>query len=1147
MPADNNRLVGTVDIIGGASGELSLVDIIGDPTNTHLHANDTNWIESGLPGRRGIIDTRGLLISAKPKTVGGDARFTAYIDRYAQLNRDITTLKGESAKGYAFTIPGRDRWENSTSYAASSAFDIVATEDDTEITIIPKNDIASNGSSTGIYPAGKPFSIVLMRGESFNGSSVRTVVGTSKKMLPSGHVGGTYITAKKPIVVMFKDDSVTDPGDMSGQDTMGDQLVPDALAGSQFIVIRGELENGRTGSTPLDSISEETAFLTTVSDGTTTIEYDGEEYTLTGKGDVIGIRLKDEANYFSVKEKGQRVHLFQGTGYYDEVGGNIVPPIVCTGSKDVTLVRTQSPDDPKEDHFDVNLITRKSNKDNFEYSINGGSFTKIASSNFTEVATAGGDEWFYFSNKSMFRDSLTIGNTLRIQNTTPKDDGDGLFHLGVLEGTTGGAKGGYFSDFASLSGEAGVNSLGHHDFTLACDLKVPLIASGGKRYTWSSPSGHLHMLGDASADNDTLYFTPNSREGTGPFEFEVEIVGRECEETKVIGLKITVDMLDDNFGGDILMCAGENDTLNNVSTDPDAFSVIDDRYTWRSEVLLNDLNIMSPIFSVGTDTEFEVVYDDGHCIAEKVISVTTEECGDCDLEAKDTVSICLNEEVTLSASGRGNFVEWVYQEDGQDETLINERPAVSPKTTTTYTARYNNAIKEAPGMDWSTTMFCEATTTVVLDPCLPDPDIVKAEIFDDNSDGRAETILVTFDLPVSEYLYDFTSIDWPKEGKNDEKVRKRDIIQVDSLTVKLELHDAFEVATEADADKPPYIDYGETSVLIEDRVGPVVVSIEKVPAEMAYFAIKHDDDSISTHRTPDTLLITLSETVSLPEEGWGSLFTLHTTDGKSFPLVLLEIPTSVDENDDLNESKQWKLVLDTSGTMSLAAVGDSISLNSANPVKDQFGNPAVERYVEIGGVEGSKALLSSQFRTPVVGATNAESYSIPIHSIPLYDTSGEALNETTSQSIPFNPEWVRPAVYPTSGDIDDESECTDKRTAEPFDMSCNASLAIGTYKEQGAYTAMVYIYDHLGQYITQWSQRFGACGEFTNEDRMSQSAIKNFFILDLAWNLQDANGRIGGTGVYYWQVYIKFDNGPSEKFTRKMGIVRQNSQCEADQ
>ncbi|MGL1902384.1 MAG: IgGFc-binding protein [Fibrobacterales bacterium] len=1158
MPAENDRLVGTVDIAAGASGEFSLLEIIGK-IDKAKHQNDTNWIESGLPGRRGIIDTRGLFISAESQNSGGDARFTAYIDRYALLNRDITTLKGKSAEGYAFTVPGRDRWENhQKSYDGRSAFDIVATEDNTKITIVPKNVIVNdnNGVSSGVYNAGDGFIITLMEGETFNGSSVEIALNdTVDVMRPDGHVGGSSITSDKPIVVMYKDDSVTDPGKLSGQDTMGDQLVPDALAGSEFIVIRGELENAQRKS-------EETAFITSVDDGLTTIVYNSVEYPINGKGVAIGILLEHEANYFSVKEPGQRVHLFQGTGYFDEVGGNIVPPIVCTGSQDVTLVRTQIPlgtnlipidtslstkTGDSTDQFDVSLVTRKSNKDNFEYSINGGPFTKIASSNFTEVATSGSDDWFYFSNKSMFRELLTIGYTLRIKNTTALDDGDGLFHLGVLEATSGGAKGGYFSDFASLSGEAGVNNLGHHNFTLACDLKVPLIASGGKRYTWSSPSGHMHMLGDASADNDTLYFTPNSREGTGPFEFEVEIIGKECEETKVIPLTITVDMLDEDFGGNIFMCEGETDTLNNVSSDPDAFTATDDRYTWSSDILLSDLNIMSPIFSVGTDAEFDVRYDDGHCAAEKVISVTTENCGECNLIAKDTVTICPNDEVTLGVTGRGSFVEWVYEKYGQKETLTNERPTVSPETNTEYTARYNEAVKNAPGEEFSVTTICEATTTVVVDPCLPDPDIVKAEIFDTDSDGRAETIIVTFDLPVSEYLFDFTSIDWPKEGKNNEKVRKRDAIRIDSVTVKLDLEDAFDAATEADENKPPYLDYGETSVLIEDRVGPVIVSIEKVPAEMAYFAIRHDDDSISTHRTPDTLLITLSEKVTLPAEGWESLFTLNTEDGKTIPLVLLEIPKSINEDDDLSESKQWKLVLDTSKSASVTGVGDHISFNSTTPVTDQLGNPATERFVEVGGVEGAAALLSSQFRAPVVGATTAAAHAIPIHSIPLFDESGKALNESTSQSIPFNPEWVPPVVYTATSGDDDEGECEDTQTAEPFDLSCYASLALGTYKEQGAYTVRVFIYDHLGQFITQWSQRFGACGEFENRDRIRQSAIENLFIHDLAWDLKDGEGRMGGTGVYYWQVSVRFDSGLNEKFTRKMGIVRHSAQCEEEQ
>ncbi|MGL1903994.1 MAG: hypothetical protein OCC49_17785 [Fibrobacterales bacterium] len=50
--------------------------------------------------------------------------------------------------------------------------------------------------------------------------------------------------------------------------------------------------------------------------------------------------------------------------------------------------------------------------------------------------------------------------------------------------------------------------------------------------------------------------------------------------------------------------------------------------------------------------------------------------------------------------------------------------------------------------------------------------------------------------------------------------------------------------------------------------------------------------------------------------------------------------------------------------------------------------------------------------------------------------------------------------------LNENTECSDTQENQSFDKDCLASLAIGTFKEQGAYTVIEYVLDHLGQYIS---------------------------------------------------------------------------------
>jgi len=93
------------------------------------------------------------------------APITAYyeVNPACQCNPDIMALKGANALGTSFIVGGQTFYSNGNYQPRADAkFDIVATEDNTTITIIPANDIFG-------HAAGVPFSILLNSGETFSG------------------------------------------------------------------------------------------------------------------------------------------------------------------------------------------------------------------------------------------------------------------------------------------------------------------------------------------------------------------------------------------------------------------------------------------------------------------------------------------------------------------------------------------------------------------------------------------------------------------------------------------------------------------------------------------------------------------------------------------------------------------------------------------------------------------------------------------------------------------------------------------------------------------------------------------------------------------------------------------------------------------
>ena len=75
-------------------------------------------------------------------------------------------------------------------------------------------------------------------------------------------------------------------------------------------------------------------------------------------------------------------------------------------------------------------------------------------------------------------------------------------------------------------------------------------------------------------------------------------------------------------------------------------------------------------------------------------------------------------------------------------------------------------------------------------------------------------------------------------------------------------------------------------------------------------------------------------------------------------------------------------------------------------------------------------------------------------------------------------------------DEDAQINCgSNELSPRKFPMDCLSSLLLFTDKADGAYSASVNIYDHLGKWIHSSLQRFGNCEEMKNESNKNNSSI----------------------------------------------------------
>ncbi len=210
QPANPTFPLQTIFIPAGSGGEVQI------PLSL------LNAVENRPPNQ--VLNKGFLIQSTNP--------ITAYYEVLGvpSDNPEIFALKGKNALGTDFFIPFQNILTNSNDYSPSphAAFDIVATTNNTLVTITPAKPIVGHAANV-------PFNITLQRGQSYSAEA-------SGQSGPA-HPAGSRVVSNKPIAITVKDDLLDGSPIFGGfcDDLVGDQIVPIDKIGTQYVVQKGFL------------------------------------------------------------------------------------------------------------------------------------------------------------------------------------------------------------------------------------------------------------------------------------------------------------------------------------------------------------------------------------------------------------------------------------------------------------------------------------------------------------------------------------------------------------------------------------------------------------------------------------------------------------------------------------------------------------------------------------------------------------------------------------------------------------------------------------------------------------------------------------------------------------------------------------------
>ena len=441
----------TVTVTQPAGGGMP-AQIVNIPANSTQSLDLSTWLAviESQPANTNL--NYGLRISAT-------APITAYyevVSLACLCNPEIFVLKGANSLGTDFWIPSQNFLDNSQSYAPPprSSFDIVATQNNTNITITPSNDIVG-------HVAGVPFNITLNAGQVYSATAVNWQAAL--------HLMGSRVTSNLPIAITVKDDLLSGAPYGGCADLAGDQIVPTNIIGNNYIAMNGAL------NAPEDQI------FITATQNNTSISKDGVPLTTINAGQTYQIPMTNPSSYIQTSNP---AYCYQLSGIGCEVSTAVLPQIDCSGSTSVSFNRS-SPND-----LYINVMVQAGGEGNFL--VNGMPGVVVAGQFAPVPGTAG--VWLT-AQVSLPVTQYSQGSVITVSNSTNS------FHLGVLDGSVAsGARFGYFSNYGGATSDATTTT---YDLCEGETIYLFADSIGGATYQWAGPNNWSSTAEDPVINNAT--------------------------------------------------------------------------------------------------------------------------------------------------------------------------------------------------------------------------------------------------------------------------------------------------------------------------------------------------------------------------------------------------------------------------------------------------------------------------------------------------------------------------------------------------------------------------------------------------------------------------------------------------------------------
>jgi gliding motility-associated-like protein len=458
------------------------------PIIFQLGANSTRVVD--ITDRLSLIENRNTnTVDNKGIKITATNSITCYYEAGIRNNPEIFVLKGRSAFGKKFLIPAQTRFQivpsSSGGYRPEpkKGFIITAFENGTIVTIKPKNSIIGN---TG----GIPFIIRLNAGETY---TINAIDGST-----FNHLSGCEVSAEKNICITTYEDSVTSS---PCSDLIGDQIIPESNAGLEYILVRGEYVSAASPN----AVPQDFYFIVPTTDNTD-IFVNGALAGTRNRGETLDGTTILPTTYITANKP---ILVMQVTGFGCEFTGTTLPNISCTGSQNISFIRSTA------EPFNLNILCKSTEVNSFLLNgvpniITGSMFADVPGTNGVWKAARLSSQ---AAVTSFLNQLIVEGNATNISNT------NGIFHIGFLNGDTRtGGRLGYFSNYTVGNTEPQVASAQCAGNNI--QLQSNRIANA--TYSWTGPNGFTSSSNNATINNATkanagIYHISTTVQGCGTF------------------------------------------------------------------------------------------------------------------------------------------------------------------------------------------------------------------------------------------------------------------------------------------------------------------------------------------------------------------------------------------------------------------------------------------------------------------------------------------------------------------------------------------------------------------------------------------------------------------------------------------------------